>query len=69
MNPDAEEWIAHVCAGTSLRDLTHAELLRWAMEWAYADAAKTCRALDGKCPIDDRSFAECFANAIEDRAK
>lgn len=39
MNEDAEKWIAEYFTGCVIKD----EMLRDAMRWAYADAARICR--------------------------
>lgn len=43
------------------------ETIRRAMQWAYQDAAKVCKGVGDR--IDDNEAGNCFAAAIEERAK
>ena len=65
MNQDAEKWIADYMTGCVIKD----EMLRDAMRWAYADAARICR--NAPEQYDDFHGTDCneyFAKAIEERA-
>lgn len=72
MNNEAEDWIANVRKeilpdGDAIVPI----LLRQAMAWAYADAAKVCKtSFANHFPHSQRRIgAELCAEAIEGRAK
>lgn len=62
MNKDAEAWIEKYCDG-HLESL----IVRAAMEWAYADAAKVCRAADDRMGMADGADGYFCAAMIEER--
>ena len=65
MNMESETFIAEICRNYSSYDLD-SDVLRKAMQWAYADAAKVCRDCIG---FDEDDPGESAAQAIERRAK